>query len=120
MVRVGFFFLEFVWSQGNGQGNADFIALLDYLEQCQCITQQESSGLKSEIVSVDGLYLTRLIALFADMNWAQEFLLSLPADLGGTPNSADPQFANLIATDFSSSLYVTLKDFLSQANVKPI
>ena len=54
------------------------------------------------------------------MNWAQEFLLSLPADLGGTPNSADPQFANLIATDFSSSLYVTLKDFLSQANVKPI
>ena len=107
------FFLSRVRSHGNGQGNADFIALLDYLEQCQCITQQELNGLKSEIISVDGLYLSKLIALFADVNWAQEFLLSLPADLGGTPNFADLQFANLIATDFASSLYVSLTDSLS-------
>ncbi|KDR67511.1 hypothetical protein GALMADRAFT_1077821 [Galerina marginata CBS 339.88] len=84
-------------------GNTDFVDLLTYLEQSRSITQEEYNRRKSEIVTNDGLKLSGLLALFADVNWAGGFLLSLPLSLNGTPDSAVSGFTNLIASEFSSS-----------------
>lgn len=101
-------FRTFYLIQVNEQGNDDFINLLNYLEQCNCITEEEYKGLKNDIVRDVGLNLFSLIVLFAGVDWAQDFVSSLPLDIQESADSTNPEpnFNTLIATDFASSRYV--------------